>query len=64
MRCIHRAHVCAIRVLITVTLGTMAKVRVETKADGTGLVVPDQVVGSGDSIQVFAVARDSANNFI
>jgi hypothetical protein len=49
---------------ITVALGTVAKVRVETKADGSGIVVPDQTVPSGDSIHVYAVTRDSANNFV
>ena len=46
------------------TLGTVARVRVETKADGSGVVVPDQIVPSGDAIQVYAVTRDSANNFV
>jgi hypothetical protein len=50
--------------VITVALGTAAKVRVETKADGTGVIVPDQTVPSGDSIIVYSVSRDSANNFI
>jgi hypothetical protein len=50
--------------VLTVTLGTTAKVRVETKGDGTGVVVPAQAIGSGDSLQVYAVTRDSANNFV
>ena len=50
--------------LLNVTLGTTARVRVETRADGAGVVVPDQVIASGDFIQVYAVTRDSANNFV
>ncbi len=50
--------------VITVTLGTTAKVRVETKADGSGIIVPAQVLPSGDSIHVYAVTRDSADNFV
>jgi hypothetical protein len=49
---------------ITVNVGPAAKVRVETAANGTGIVVPAQNLPSGNSIQVFAITRDAFDNFI
>jgi hypothetical protein len=39
-------------------------VRVETAADGSGIVVPAQTLASGSSINVYAITRDSLNNFV
>src|SRR5207249_290115 len=47
-----------------ITVGAAAKVRVETAADGSGVVVPSQTVSSGSSITVFSVRRDAGDNFI
>ncbi len=41
-----------------------AVVRVETAPDGSGTIVPSQSLGSGSSITVYAVTRDSLNNFL
>lgn len=49
---------------LTVTPGAAARVRVETAANGTGIVVPAQSLGSGASITVFSVARDASSNFV
>ena len=49
---------------ITVTAGTATQVRVETLANGTGMVVPAQNVGALSSITVFAISRDASDNFI
>jgi hypothetical protein len=40
------------------------KINVETAANGTGSVVPAQTVDPGDSITVYAVARDAGNNYV
>ena len=40
------------------------QVRVETLANGSGIVVAAQSVGSGSSITVFAISRDASNNFV
>ncbi len=49
---------------ITVTAGTATKIRVETAANGSGTVVPVQSLVSGSSITVFAITRDTLNNFV
>ena len=49
---------------ITVTAGTATQVRVETAANGSGIVVPAQSLASGSSITVYAVTRDASNNFV
>ncbi|MCX6150806.1 MAG: hypothetical protein NTX22_09800 [Ignavibacteriales bacterium] len=49
---------------VTVTQGTVAKIRVETAADGSGVVVPADTLISGSSITVYSIARDSFDNFI
>jgi hypothetical protein len=41
-----------------------SEVRVETLADGSGVVLPAQNVSSGTSITVYSIARDSYHNFI
>ena len=49
---------------ITVVVGAAASVSVETKNDGTGVVVPAQNLASGSSIVVFSIRRDSNGNFV
>lgn len=39
-------------------------VRVESASDGSGSPVPVQALASGSSITVYAIARDSLNNFV
>ena len=48
----------------TILAGTAAKVRVETAADGSGIVVPLQSIVSGSSITVYAITRDASDNFV
>jgi hypothetical protein len=47
-----------------VTPGGATQVRVETAADGTGIVVPQQVIPQGNTVTVFAIRRDAGGNFI
>jgi adhesin/invasin len=47
-----------------ITVGAAAQVRVETAPDGSGTVVPAGTVTAGNSIAVYAVARDAEGNFI
>jgi hypothetical protein len=49
---------------ITVNPGAAAKVRVETAANGSGIVVPSQNITSGTLLPVFAITRDQFDNFI
>jgi hypothetical protein len=49
---------------LTVVAGVATAVKVETKADGTGTVVPAQNVSSGASVTVFAISRDTLGNFV
>lgn len=44
--------------------GSISQVRVETKADGTGQIVPSQDLLAGESLTVYAIARDVGDNFI
>ncbi len=41
-----------------------SKIRVETKADGSGTVVPTQNIASGSSITVYSISRDAGDYFI
>src|SRR6267378_1325237 len=50
--------------LFTVTTGPARSVRVETLPNGTGTLVPPQSVVAGNQLQVYAVTRDTFNNFI
>ncbi len=50
--------------IITVTPGTPVKIRVETAANGSGTVVPAQILVSGSSITIYAITRDALNNFV
>jgi hypothetical protein len=49
---------------LTVVAGTATSVRVETKLDGTGTVVPAQTVVTGASLTAYAISRDASGNFV
>jgi hypothetical protein len=49
--------------LTVVVAGSPSKILVETAANGTGTVVPDQMIASGTGLTVYAVGRDAAGNF-
>lgn len=49
---------------ISVVHGAAATVRVETAADGSGIVVPADSLASGSSITVYAITRDGLDNFV
>jgi uncharacterized repeat protein (TIGR01451 family) len=49
---------------ITVIAGAATKIRVETLANGSGVVVPAQSVASGSTLTVFSISRDASNNFV
>jgi hypothetical protein len=46
------------------TAGTATQVRVETLANGSGMMVSAQNVASGSSVTGFAISRDQFNNFV
>lgn len=50
--------------LFTVNPGVAAIIQVETNADGSGTIVPTQSINAGEQLQVYAIARDTMNNFI
>ncbi|MGB5874278.1 MAG: hypothetical protein WBH56_11195, partial [Bacteroidota bacterium] len=50
--------------ITVVNNATATRIRVETAANGTGTVVPDQDLSSGNSLTVYAIARDLNNNFV
>ncbi len=45
-------------------VGPPTAVRVETKADGSGTVVPAQNVTAGSTVTGYAISRDSSGNFV
>jgi uncharacterized repeat protein (TIGR01451 family) len=47
---------------VTVTAATRTKVGAESASNGTGNVVPDQSIGAGGTLTLWAVGRDSYNN--
>jgi len=49
---------------LTVLLGPATQIGVETKADGSGTVVPAQNVTFGTSLTVYAISRDAGGNFV
>jgi hypothetical protein len=49
---------------ITVLPGVARKVRVETGADGSGLLAPAESLTVGMTRTVYAIVRDSLNNFL
>ena len=50
--------------ILTVSVGTATKVRVETSANGSGNVVGAQTVASGSAVTGYAITRDASNNFV
>ena len=50
--------------VITVIPGTAAKLSVETQADGKGQAVDARTLPPGQTLTVYAIARDSQNNFL
>jgi DNA-binding beta-propeller fold protein YncE len=50
--------------LLTVAGGAIAHISVETKADGTGVVVPAQEIAAGSPIAVYAISRDAVGNYL
>ena len=50
--------------LTVVVAGPPASVSVETAANGTGKIVPPQIVTSGNAITVYAIERDATGYFI
>jgi hypothetical protein len=50
--------------LTVVVAGAATQIRVETAANGTGVVVSDRTIASGNAVTVYAVGRDGAGNFI
>jgi Secretion system C-terminal sorting domain len=49
---------------ITIVPGVAAKIRVETSADGFGIIVPDDTLNNGTSITAYSISRDNLDNFI
>src|SRR5204863_3293413 len=49
---------------LTVNPGPATKVRVETAANGSGVVVPAQSLASGVALTGYAISRDASNNFV
>ena len=45
-------------------IGAATKILVETKSDGTGVVVPSQSIAAGSSLNVYAIGRDANNAFV
>ncbi len=50
--------------VITVTVGAPTQVRVETRPDGLGSIVPSQPISAGTVITMYAVTRDVYGNFV
>jgi adhesin/invasin len=49
---------------LTITVGTATQVRVETAANGNGVVVPAESISSGSSLTNYSIARDACGNFV
>ena len=54
----------AISSAFNIIAGQATKVRVETAADGSGTVITEQNIISGDSLTVYAITRDANDNFV
>ena len=50
--------------LTVVVAGSPSQIRVESIANGTGTVITDRSLASGNAFTVYAVGRDAAGNFI
>jgi len=49
---------------LTEVAGAAAAIRVETTATGSGTVVPSQNITAGNTLTVYAIARDQFGNFV
>lgn len=49
---------------VTITAGAVTQTRVETAADGSGIVFAGQSVRTGSSVTVYAITRDAGGNFV
>src|SRR5204863_5106845 len=49
---------------LTVVAGSATQVRVESAADGSGVVVPAQNLAAGSSTNIYAITRDAMGNFV
>jgi len=49
---------------LTMVAGAPAKIRVETQANGSGVVVPAQNITAGNSLTAYSISRDQNNNFL
>jgi hypothetical protein len=49
---------------VTVNPASATKIRVETTADGSGMVVPAQNLTAGRTLIVYSITRDQYNNFV
>ncbi|MEI6166075.1 MAG: DUF2341 domain-containing protein [bacterium] len=50
--------------MLTVVAGAPTQVRIEDKADGSGLVVGDKFIRANGSSTVYAITRDAGSNFV
>jgi hypothetical protein len=50
--------------VITVTVGTATRIRIEDRADGNGAEIDSRTIASGASFIGFAISRDGSNNFV
>lgn len=49
---------------LSTAVGAISQVRVETAADGSGEIVPNQSLLAGESITVYSIGRDVGDNFV
>ena len=49
---------------LNVVASTATKIRAESLANGTGVLIPAQTITAGQSITVYAITRDQFNNFV
>ena len=50
--------------VITVTVGTATRIRIEDRADGSGAEIDTRAVASGASFTGYAISRDASDNFV
>jgi hypothetical protein len=50
--------------VITVTVGTATGIRIENRADGSGVEIDTRTVASGASFTGYAISRDASDNFV
>jgi autotransporter-associated beta strand protein len=49
---------------LNVVTGSASQIRVETKPDGNGAIVPAQSIASGETLTVYSIVRDAGGNFL